>query len=162
LGEDPSQFQVTEGRFIVFFTGTPAPALIPFKAVIDGADFEPSGVNDTLELIVEEVNGINVTYVIATLENGRTMKIGFPSDMIEVGTYAMSTEVVNGDETIGLYVREGSDIEFVSNPGTLVIQSFDSETGDVSATFSFTALNPDGEDPTVIEITDGEFNLNLL
>jgi hypothetical protein len=162
LGEDPSQFQVTEGRFIVFFTGTPAPALIPFKAVIDGADFEPSGVNDTLELTVEEVNGMNVTYVIATLENGRTMKIGFPSEMIEVGTYAMSTEVVNGDETIGLYVREGSDIEFVSNPGTLVIQSFDSETGDLSATFSFTALNPDGLDPTVIEITDGEFNLNLL
>jgi len=162
LGEDPSVFQVTQGSFIVFFTGTPAPDLVPFKAVIDGADFEPSGANDTLEITLEQVNEMNVTYVTATLENGRTMKIGFPSDMIEVGTYPMSTQVVNGDETIGLYTREGSAIEFVSNPGTLVIQSFDSETGDISASFSFTARNPDGVDPTVIDITQGEFNLNLL
>ena len=90
------------------------------------------------------------------------MKIGFPSDAITPGVYPMSTVVENGDETIGLYTREGSSIEFVSNPGELIIDSFDQETGDISARFSFTARNPDGVDPTVIEITQGVFNVNLL
>ena len=90
-----------------------------------GPDFEPSGVNDTLELSNQEVNGMIVTFVTATLEDGKTMKIGFPSDTITPGEYPMSTELVNGDETIGLYKREGSDIEFVSNPGTLTIDSYD-------------------------------------
>ena len=90
------------------------------------------------------------------------MKIGFPSDTITPGVYPMSTELVNGDETIGLYTREGSSIEFVSNPGVLTIESYDQETGDISATFLFTAVNPDGVDPTVIQITEGVFNLNLL
>lgn len=162
LGEDPSVYQVTQGSFIVYFEGTEPPALMPFKAVIDGADFEPSGVNDTLEITDQEVNGMNVTFITATLENGRTMKIGFPSDTITPGVYPMSTDLENGDQTIGLYTREGSSIEFVSNPGVLTIESYDQETGDISATFSFTAVNPDGVDPTVIQITEGVFNLNLL
>ena len=162
LGEDPSVYQVTQGSFTVYFEGTEPPALMPFKAVIDGADFEPSGVNDTLEITDQEVNGMNVTFITATLENGRTMKIGFPSDTITPGVYPMSTDLENGDETIGLYTREGSSIEFVSNPGVLTIESYDQETGDISATFLFTAVNPDGVDPTVIQITEGVFNLNLL
>lgn len=162
LGEDPSVYQVTQGSFTVYFEGTEPPALMPFKAVIDGADFEPSGVNDTLEITDQEINGMNVTFITATLENGRTMKIGFPSDTITPGVYPMSTDLENGDETIGLYTREGSSIEFVSNPGVLTIESYDQETGDISATFLFTAVNPDGVDPTVIQITEGVFNLNLL
>ena len=162
LGEDPSVYQVTQGSFIVYFEGTEPPALMPFKAVIDGADFEPSGVNDTLEITDQEVNGMNVTFITATLENGRTMKIGFPSDTITPGVYPMSSDLENGDQTIGLYTREGSSIEFVSNPGVLTIESYDQETGDISATFLFTAVNPDGVDPTVIQITEGVFNLNLL
>ncbi len=162
LGEDPSVYQVTQGSFTVYFEGTEPPALMPFKAVIDGADFEPSGVNDTLEITDQEVNGMNVTFITATLENGRTMKIGFPSDIITPGVYPMSTDLENGDETIGLYTREGSSIEFVSNPGVLTIESYDQESGDISATFLFTAVNPDGVDPTVIQITEGVFNLNLL
>lgn len=162
LGEDPSVYQVTQGSFIVYFEGTEPPALMPFKAVIDGADFEPSGVNDILEITDQEVNGMNVKLITATLENGRTMKIGFPSDTITPGVYPMSTDLENGDQTIGLYTREGSSIEFVSNPGVLTIESYDQETGDISATFSFTAVNPDGVDPTVIQITEGVFNLNLL
>lgn len=162
LGEDPSVYQVTQGSFTVYFEGTEPPALMPFKAVIDGADFEPSGVNDTLEITDQEINGMNVTFITATLENGRTMKIGFPSDTITPGVYPMSSDLENGDETIGLYTREGSSIEFVSNPGVLTIESYDQETGDISATFLFTAVNPDGVDPTVIQITEGVFNLNLL
>ena len=162
LGEDPSVYQVTQGSFTVYFEGTEPPALMPFKAVIDGADFEPSGVNDTLEITDQEINGMNVTFITATLENGRTMKIGFPSDTITPGVYPMSTDLENGDQTIGLYTREGSSIEFVSNPGVLTIESYDQETGDISATFLFTAVNPDGVDPTVIQITEGVFNLNLL
>ena len=50
----------------------------------------------------------------------------------------------------------------MSNPGALIIDSYDQETGDISARFNFTATNPDGVDPTVIQITEGEFNLNLL
>ena len=162
LGEDPSVYQVTQGSFTVYFEGTEPPALMPFKAVIDGADFEPSGVNDTLEITDQEVNGMNVTFITATLENGRTMKIGFPSDTIIPGVYPMSTEVDNGDETVGLYIREGSSIEFVSNPGVLTIDSYDQQTGDISARFNFTAINPDGVDPTVIQITEGVINVNLL
>jgi len=162
LGEDPSVYQVTQGSFTVYFEGTEPPALMPFKAVIDGADFEPSGVNDTLEITDQEINGMNVTFITATLENGRTMKIGFPSDTITPGVYPMSSDLENGDQTIGLYTREGSSIEFVSNPGVLTIESYDQETGDISATFLFTAVNPDGVDPTVIQITEGVFNLNLL
>ena len=162
LGEDTSVYQVTQGSFTVYFEGTEPPALIPFKAVIDGADFEPSGANDTLEVAEQEINAMNVTFITATLENGRTMKIGFPSDTIIPGEYPMSTEVANGDQTIGLYIREGSSIEFVSNPGVLIIDSYDQETGDISARFNFTATNPDGVDPTVIQITEGVFNLNLL
>ena len=162
LGEDPSVYQVTQGSFTVYFEGTEPPALMPFKAVIDGADFEPSGVNDTLEITDQEINGMNVTFITATLENGRTMKIGFPSDTITPGVYPMSSDLENGDETIGLYTREGSSIEFVSNPGVFTIESYDQETGDISATFLFTAVNPDGVDPTVIQITEGVFNLNLL
>jgi hypothetical protein len=162
LGEDSSVYQVTQGSFKVYFEGTEPPALIPFQALIDGANFEPSGVNDTLELSNQEVNGMSVTFITAALEDGKTMKIGFPSDTITPGEYPMSTEVVNGDETVGLYKRDGSDIEFVSNPGTLTIDSYDSETGDIRARFIFTAVNPDGVDPTVIQITEGVFNVNLL
>ena len=162
LGEDTSVYQVTQGSFTIYFEGTDPPALVPFKALIDGASFEPSGVNDTLELAEQEINGMNVTFITATLENGRTMKIGFPSDTITPGEFPMSTEVTNGDQTIGLYIREGSSIEFVSNPGVLIIDSYDQETGEISARFNFTATNPDGVDPTVIQITEGVFNLNLL
>jgi len=162
LGEDPSVYQVTQGSFTVYFEGTEPPALVPFKALIDGADFEPSGANDTLEITNQVVNQMNMKFITATLENGRTMKIGFPSDTIIPGVYPMSTEVDNGEETVGLYIREGSSIEFVSNPGVLTIDSYDQQTGDISARFNFTAINPDGVDPTVIQITEGVINVNLL
>ena len=41
LGEDPSVYQVTQGSFTIYFEGTAPPALVPFKALIDGAVLNP-------------------------------------------------------------------------------------------------------------------------
>lgn len=151
-------YEITDGEFIVYFEGIPDPDPVLFEAVVDGLEFAPLAAD---VVISEEIVNDQEIVVVTALFDEKEMVIKFPKN-IEVGQYMMSTEIVNGDEKLGTYSPAGTDTVFVSNPGMLTIQNYDLETGDISATFSFTAIDPSGIDPSIRAITEGEFNLNIL
>ncbi|MEM7087646.1 MAG: hypothetical protein AAF489_15805, partial [Bacteroidota bacterium] len=59
---------------------------------------------------------------------------------------------------VGLHNPDiGNSILFASEPGTLTITSYELSSGIVEATFSFTGVDPAGNDPTQFDITNGVF-----
>jgi translation elongation factor EF-1beta len=167
LNQDPAIYQVTEGSFTVFFDPISLPPGVAFRAVVDGLEFlpdttpvPPPGIADQITISSEEVNMVAVIKVAAIMMDGREMTLSFPKD-IEVGMYVMGTEVVIGDEKVGAYKPAGTEMVFYSSPGTFTVQSYDLETGVMSATFSYNAEDPTGMDPTVRSVTEGEFNLTI-
>jgi len=159
LMQDPTIVEITEGSFTVFTTDIAIPEPSPFRAVIDGLDFEPAATD--VMVTSEEVNMIQTRTITATIPSGREITITLPIT-VEVGVYDMATEIVNGDEVVGTYTVPNVNTLFSSNPGTLTVQEYDPETGDIRATFSFTAIDNVGTNPAIISITEGEFAQNIL
>ncbi len=75
----------------------------------------------------------------------------------------MSSLPSTGNEKIGSYNPDlaGGTLPFWSNPGTLVITSYDMVTGDIEGTFSFTAIDPFGVSQDMFEITNGQFSVTI-
>lgn len=159
LMQDPTVVEITEGTFTVFTTDISIPEPLPFRAVVDGLEFLPA-VNDII-VTNNEVNMIESRTITATIPSGREITITLPVN-VEVGVYEMAPEVVNGDEVVGTYTLPNVNTVFSSNPGTLTVQEYDSETGEIRATFSFTAIDNVGTNPSIASITEGEFALNIL
>ncbi|HBL78436.1 MAG TPA: hypothetical protein DDZ79_00045, partial [Aequorivita sp.] len=58
----------------------------------------------------------------------------------------------------GTYTPEiGTSITYVSSPGTIVITNYDLANGIIEGLFNFSAVDATGQDPTVYQITGGEF-----
>ena len=81
---------------------------------------------------------------------------------IEIGTYEMTTNLIDGSEKFCQYTPEiGETITYISNPGTLTISDYDQDAGFVEGTFTFTALDLTAQDPEVYQITEGEFTIEF-
>jgi hypothetical protein len=153
LGQDPSVVQVTEGSFTLLnlnlsiITNT-------FSADIDNEAYIPNTITTSEDII----NDIPVIIIQAIdTENNQGMTLVFPADITE-GTHLMSSEIVVGDEKIGYYTPDvGTSIAYSSDPGSLTINSIDTDTGVFEGVFQFIATDPSNEDPTSYEISNGTF-----
>lgn len=151
LGDDPTVVEVTEGDLTAHFEGIPG-ANNMFKAKVDGADYTPQ----TLEIVSEVVNQYPRVTLIATIGKQK-MELSFPETITE-GTFAMNKQVTVGNEIVGVYTPiVGTSISYVSSPGSIVITSYDIPNGIIEGTFNFTGVDAIGQDPTVYQITAGEF-----
>ncbi|MCG2418878.1 hypothetical protein K8089_07570 [Aequorivita sp. F47161] len=151
LNQAPEVVEVTEGSFTVYFEGVPGANNL-FKANVDGAAFNP----DEFIITTDIFNQYPTITLTATMD-GQRMKLTFPATVTE-GTFEMSTEVIEGDEIVGFYTPiVGTSITYVSNPGTIVITNYDVDNGIIEGTFNFSAVDATGQDPTVYQITAGEF-----
>jgi hypothetical protein len=50
---------------------------------------------------------------------------------------------------------------YISSPGTLTILDYDVEASIIEGTFSYSAIDQTNQDPTVYEVTEGEFILEF-
>lgn len=152
--------EITQGSFnSIEYTIEVAEPTDQFFAKVDDVFFTP----DTIVVTQPMVAGVSMISVIATKESsGERIRIDFP-ETIGVGTFDMQS-ISNGTEIIGSYNANMGAENLTSNPGTLTITEMDGNTGTVVGTFEFTGTDPLGQDPSIVEVTEGSFtllNLNL-
>ncbi len=127
-----------------------------FYALIDGEEFV-----DT-EFVAEEIMvGSNVVIKItATNSPGEQVQF-FISPELGVGTYPFEP-IFNGSNEVASFTSADGMESLTSSVGSITFTEFGFITGKLSATFSFTATDPTGGDPTVVEVTEGAFNIDYL
>ena len=158
LGQDPSIAEITEGSFKVDYISSPGDTVTSFAAFIDGDFFGPDSIF-VGETIFNGLSRFNITVIIS--DTGQKMGLFFPTD-IEIGTYEMTTNLIDGSEKFCQYTPEiGETITYISNPGTLTILDYDQEAGFVEGTFTYTAVDLTDQDPVIYEITEGEFTIEF-
>jgi len=158
LGQDPSIAEITEGSFKVDYISSPGDTVTSFTAFIDGEFFGPDSIF-VGETIFNGLSRFNITAIIS--DTGQKMGLFFPTD-IEIGTYEMTTNLIDGSEKFCQYTPEiGETITYISNPGTLTISDYDQDAGFVEGTFTYTALDLTGQDPEIYQITEGEFTIEF-
>lgn len=158
LGLDPTVAEITEGNFEVDYISSPGDTVTSFTAMIDGEFFGPDSIL-VGESIFNGVSRFNITAIIST--SGQKMGLFFPSD-IEVGTYELTTSLIDGSEKFSQYTPEiGVSMTYISSPGTLTILDYDIEARIIEGTFSYSAIDQTNQDPTVYEVTEGEFTLEF-
>lgn len=152
LGIDPTVIEITDGNFDINYEPIPGNTNVVFTANIDGEAYEP-------EVIIAGMttfNGMDLFTVNTELGDQR-MGLIIPS-LIEAGTYDMSSTLINGTELIGIYTPDAMNpVAFNSNPGSIVIIENNPVEGYITGTFTFSAVDATGLDPTVYDITNGEF-----
>ncbi len=158
---DPSNtttVQVTEGSFNIDYIDSSGGIEDSFSAEIDMVEYNPTSITIT------QAPFMNTTIIsITTVDDlsNQSLTISFPID-IEVGSHSMTTEFVDGTESVGLYNPDiGNSILFASSPGILNIGSYELSSGIVEATFSFTAIDPAGNNSTEYAITNGQFIVTI-
>lgn len=155
LNQEPDVVEITEGNFTVFFEGVPG-ANNAFFANIDGAPYEPEGITVETEIVNQYPR-----LIITTTRGDEKMVLSLPLTVSE-DTYEMGTEVTVGDEIVATYTPEvGTSITYVSDPGSLVITGYDLDAGTIEGIFNFTARDATSQDPTIYQITAGEFFIVL-
>jgi hypothetical protein len=158
LGQDSSIAEITEGSFKVDYISSPGDTVTSFTAFIDAEFFGPDSIF-VGETIFNGLSRFNITAIIS--DTGQKMGLFFPTD-IEIGTYEMTTNLIDGSEKFCQYTPEiGETITYISNPGTLTISDYDQEAGFVEGTFTYTALDLTAQDPEVYQITEGEFTIEF-
>ena len=158
LGQDPSIAEITEGSFKVDYISSPGDTVTSFTAFIDGEFFGPDSIF-VGETIFNGLSRFNITAIIS--DTGQKMGLFFPTD-IEIGTYEMTNNLIDGSEKFCQYTPEiGETITYISNPGTLTISDYDQDAGFVEGTFTYTALDLTAQDPEVYQITEGEFTIEF-
>jgi Family of unknown function (DUF6252) len=158
---DPSNtttVQVTEGDFNIDYIDSSGGVEDSFSAEIDAVEYVPTSITIT------QAPFMNTTIIsITTVDefSNQSLTVSFPID-IEVGPHAMTTQFVDGTETVGLYNPDiGNSILFASSPGILNIISYEMSSGIVEATFNFTAIDPAGNNSTEYDITNGQFIISI-
>ncbi len=127
-----------------------------FFALVDGDEFE----DVELTVTQTEVGGVAMLNVLATTATGATMRIDIPKG-VGVGTYEFAS-ISDGTELIALYDANTGGENLTSNPGTITITEYGNITGKLSATFEFRGTDPLNIDPSVVEITEGAFNVDFI
>jgi len=154
---DPTVAEITEGSFEVDYISSPGDTVTSFTAFIDGQFFGPDSIF-VGESVFNGVSRFNITAIIS--DTGQKMGLFFPTD-IEIGTYEMTSNLINGSEKFCQYTPEiGVTTTYISSPGTLTILDYNQDAGFIEGTFTYSAIdltNPD----QVYEITEGEFTLEF-
>ena len=127
-----------------------------FYALADGSEF----VDVSLEVAEITVAGIDMLNIVATDAVGGTIRIDIPKDL-GVGTFDLQN-ISDGTAIIALYNSGLGGENLTSNPGTLTITEFGTITGRIAGTFSFTANDPLGIDPSKVQISEGAFNVDYI
>lgn len=156
---NPTTVNVTEGAFNIDFINDSGTVENSFSADIDSVGYTPT----SIEVSQVPFNGTTLFYV-TTIDDvsNQSLTIAFPMDIV-AGSYAMTTEFVDGTENVGLYNPDiGNSVLFASSSGVLTIGSYELSTGVIEATFEFTAVDPDGGNTTEYAITNGQFVVNTL
>lgn len=128
-------------------------ALDPFFAKVDNVDFIPLALTSTRNM----VSGSPMINIIAVNDAGEKIRIDIPEGM-GTGTFAME-QLSDGTKLIAQYNANMGGEALSSNPGTITITEFNTLVGRIVATFAFTATDPLGIDPSVVEVTDGSFEI---
>lgn len=158
LNIDPTVVSVTNGSFYVDFIPDSGVIENSFMVNIDGVEYIPTSIE-----VTEEPFGETSIMYITTInaDTNQSVTIGFGMD-ITSGTFEMSPIFEKGTEKVGIFNPNiGSSILFRSNPGILNVLSYELSTGVMEATFSFTAVDPLGNNPTTYEFTEGSFVIDL-
>ncbi len=148
--------EATNGQFTIYYTPNPDNTPEPFTATVDEVVLETTVVDTGVFLYA----GTDVEVVTFTGANDlQSVTVTFPRD-ITAGTYTMVPEQVDGSEVIGFYTPDTTVLVpqvFTSLTGTFNVNSYDTITGNIEGTYSFSATDPTGQDDTVYEITEGSF-----
>ena len=151
LNQAPDVVEVTDGILTIFFEGVPG-ANNMFTANVDGTAYVAEDISITTA-VFNQYPTITITTTVAD----QRMVLTFPATITE-GTHEMGTEVIEGDEIVGTYTPiVGTSITYVSNPGTINITNYDIANGIIEGTFNFSAVDATGQDPTIYQISGGEF-----
>ncbi len=124
-----------------------------FFAKVDDVDF----IADTIEATQVPVSEVNMINVIAHNTEGQTLRLDFPQDL-GVGTFPMEA-LSDGTKIIGLYNANNGGENLTSSPGTLTITEYNTTEGIIKGTFEFTGSDPLNIDPTIVQVTEGNFEL---
>lgn len=124
-----------------------------FTALIDGIEFVEDSISTTLTTIA----GVEMLKVIALTSSNSRIRIDVPL-FTGTGTFPMES-ISDGTRIIALYNANTGGENLTSNPGTIVIEEFDTEEGILIATFEFTGTDPLGGDPTVVQVTAGAMTI---
>lgn len=155
FGIDPTIAEVTNGELRMSFNGTSSFANY-LEADVDGSPY--SG---------ESVSGITSDYLgteVVTISSstGGSIDLIFPKN-IEVGSYDMSSNLITGNEKVGVYsIGVGVGSSFRSASGTLSILSYNEGTGEIEGAFEFVAKDIFDLDPTEYSVTNGVFVVRIL
>ncbi len=155
LNQLPETVEITEGSLTAYFEGIPG-ANNAFLANIDGAAYSPD------ELLVEtSIVNQYPRVTVTAIRDDQKMVLSFPLT-VSPGSFEMGTEIVEGNEIVATYTPiVGTSITYVSSPGNLVITNYDIPTGIIEGNFTFTGRDATGQDPTIYQITGGEFLIVL-
>ena len=157
FGLDPTVVEVRNGDFKVSFTGTSDTAFF-LAADVDGDIYRSNTITSTTSTVF----GVNIITISTTGQLNRSMDLIFPRN-IEVGSYDMSSNVLTGNENVGIYTPQSGNLTgFRSNPGTLTILRYNELTGEIEGTFEFVAKDILELDPTEYEITNGTFVIRII
>ncbi|MGK0428133.1 MAG: hypothetical protein ACJAUR_002250 [Ulvibacter sp.] len=158
LGFDPTVVAITSGAMIIYFEGIPGSGPKPFTAEVDSVLYEPDPTD--IDITIGLQAGVE-RVTLATTIGEQSMSLTFPKDIIE-GSYDMSNSLVNPENVVAIYKpMTGSTPNFASSPGVLTIESYDTITGKIEGTFSYTALDRTGIDPTEYDVANGSFRVTI-
>lgn len=155
FGIDPTIVEISEGSFTLNFEGIPG-AIPTFKARVDGIDYTPDDFTSTTS-VFNQYPRVTISAVV----NNQKLEISFPTTSL-AGNYEFASEIIIGNEVLGIYVPQvGTSISYISHGGSLIITDYDLETGIIQGSFNFTAKDASGQDPSVYQITAGDFLIIL-
>jgi len=137
--------------------GDPLPNPDVMFAKADGVDFVPADV-----VVSQYVAGMTpMIQILATDSLGASLRLDVPETLI-LGTFDLYDGISDGSNLIGYYNPNNGGEILSSNPGTITITEFNSFSGKLVATFEFTAKDPLAQDPTVVQITEGNLDVTFV
>jgi hypothetical protein len=151
--------EITNGSFteipftIEVGTGMPSDN---FGCDINSNNFNIVELSVTKVLIAE----VPVIKIVATSNTGATVRLDIPEALGE-GMFNM-VQISDGTELIGIYKAGPSEVSLSSNPGTITITTLNTETGELVASFEFSATDPSNMNPTIVEITNGFITVDYI
>ena len=156
LGLDPNIAAVTSGEMTIYFAGIPGSGPKPFSAEIDSVLYEPDPSDISVSIGLQ--SGVERVTVTTTIGE-QFMSLTFPRN-IAVGSYDLSDSLIDPENSVAIYKpMTGISTSFSSSPGSLTIENYDMSTGEITGSFSYTALDRLGVDPTSYDVSNGFFKV---
>ena len=152
FGVDPTVVEVANGEFKLSFNTSGGPP-DELSAMVDNVVFVPT----SIRVVKSDFLGVDIVSISTLNLENESLEIIFPVD-IEVGSYNMRPNVINGNQKVGLYSPDDGVITSNrSDSGTLTIISYDIVTGEIEGNFDYEAVDVFGQNPEVYSVTNGTF-----